>query len=86
MYRPDFILKVDDCRGRDDPLNLVVEVKGFRDDKDAAKADTMRKRWLPGVNAARRFGRWGFLECRNPYQFASEVRSFLRDGSGVKAA
>jgi type III restriction enzyme len=86
MYRPDFIVKLDDGRGRDDPLNLVVEVKGFRDDKDGAKADTMRTRWLPGVNAARRFGRWAFLECRNPYQFASEVRGYLSRASGVKAA
>ncbi len=77
MYRPDFIVKLDDGHGLDDLLSLIVEVKGFRDDQDAAKADTMRTRWLPGVNAARRFGRWGFVECRNPYSLASEVLAFL---------
>src|SRR5213595_3254235 len=29
-YRPDFIVKVDDGRGPADPLNLVVEIKGYR--------------------------------------------------------
>jgi type III restriction enzyme len=86
MYRPDFIVKLDDGRGRDDLLNLVVELKGFRDDQDAAKADTMRTRWLPGVNVARRFGRWTFIECRNPHRFADEVRSFLSERCGVQAA
>jgi len=84
-YRPDFIAKLDDGHGPDDPLYLIVEVKGARDDQDAAKADTMRTRWLPGVNAARRFGRWDFLECTNPYSFANEVRSLLT-GRGAKAA
>jgi len=86
MYRPDFIVKLDDSRGLDDALNLVVEVKGFRDDQDAAKADTMRTRWLPGVNAARKFGRWEFLECRNPHEFASEVRAFLAKRQPAKVA
>jgi type III restriction enzyme len=85
MYRPDFIVRIDDGRGPDDPLNLIVEVKGARDDQDAAKSDTMRTRWLPGVNAARRFGRWDFIECRNPYAFVSEVRAFLA-ARRVKAA
>ncbi len=86
MYRPDFIVKLDDGRGPDDPLYLVVEVKGARDDKDAAKADTMRTRWLPGVNAARRFGRWDFLECTNPYDFTTSVRSVVNGRRGAQAA
>ena len=28
QYRPDFIVQIDD--GMDDPLNLIVEIKGFR--------------------------------------------------------
>ena len=48
-------------RGGAEPLNLVVEIKGLRDDKDRAKADTMRNVG-PAVNNARRFGRWAFLE------------------------
>ncbi len=62
-YRPDFIVRLDD--GRPDPLNLVVEIKGFRGDDAAIKAETMRSLWLPGVNAAGRFGRWDFIELKN---------------------
>ena len=76
-YRPDYILKVDDGRGPDDPLNLVVEVKGRRSEQDAAKADTMQTRWVPGVNALGRFGRWAFVELDNPYTFAGDVRTFI---------
>ena len=34
-YIPDFIVQVDD--GHDDPLNLIVEIKGYR--REDAKAD-----------------------------------------------
>jgi type III restriction enzyme len=30
MYRPDFIVQIDDGYGEADPLNLVVEIKGYR--------------------------------------------------------
>ena len=76
-YRPDYILKLNDGRGADDPLNLVVEVKGRRSEQDAAKADTMQTRWVPGVNALGRFGRWAFVEVDNPYVFATAVRDFV---------
>ncbi len=56
-YRPDFLVHWDD--GRADALQLVVEIKGRRTDQDQAKADTLRSLWLPAVNNARRFGRWG---------------------------
>ncbi len=29
-YRPDFIVRVDDGRGEEDLLNLIVEIKGYR--------------------------------------------------------
>jgi type III restriction enzyme len=83
-YRPDFILKIDDGRGPDDALNLVAEVKGRRNEQDAAKIDTMRTRWIPGVNAARRFGRWRFEEFSSPYTFAGELKSMI--GSAARMA
>jgi len=85
-YRPDFILKLDDGYGPDDPLHLVIEVKGRRSEQDAAKADTMATRWVPGVNALGRFGRWAFVELDNPYTFAGGVRSFLAAVQVKKAA
>lgn len=71
-YRPDFILRVDDGRGPDDPLNLVVEIKGARDEDDKDKAETMRTRWVPGVNALGDYGRWDFAEFTDVWTIASE--------------
>ncbi len=76
-YRPDYILRVTD--GGDEPLNLVVEVKGHRDEADAAKAETMRKAWVPAVNAAKRFGRWEFMEFTDaPYDVDKRIRERVR--------
>ena len=60
IYIPDFILLVDD--GHDDPLNLIVEIKGYRGEDAVEKKNTMEAYWLPGVNAAGEFGRWAFAE------------------------
>ncbi|MGA7195867.1 BPTD_3080 family restriction endonuclease [Roseiarcus sp.] len=74
-YRPDYLARIDD--GGPEPLNLVIEVKGQRDEKDKAKAETMRNLWVPAVNNARRFGRWGFLELRDaPYDAVALIREF----------
>ena len=59
-YLPDFIVRVDD--GADEPLNLVVEIKGRRKDDAKIKAETMRTSWIPGVNRPGDFGRWDILE------------------------
>ena len=62
-YLPDFLVRLDD--GGDEPLNLVLEVKGMRDEADKAKAQTTRELWVPGVNALGGFGRWAFAEFRD---------------------
>jgi len=74
-YRPDFIAVVDDGHGADDPLHLVLEVKGRRKPSDDAKHDTMRTLWVPAVNAMNRFGRWQFLMVDGPYEVADKIRS-----------
>jgi type III restriction enzyme len=61
-YRPDFIVRLDDGHGADDPLNLVAEVKGYRRGDAQLKASTMRTLWVPGVNALGGWGRWAFVE------------------------
>ena len=48
-YLPDFLVRLDDGGG--EPLDLVLEVKGMRDESDKAKAQTTRELWVPGVNA-----------------------------------
>ena len=62
-YLPDFLVRLDD--GGDEPLNLVLEVKGIKDESDKAKAQTTRDLWVPGVNALGGFGRWAFAEFRD---------------------
>ena len=66
-YLPDFIVQVDDGHGADDPLNIVVETKGYRGLDAQIKAETMRTLWVPGVNNLGLFGRWTFAEFRDPY-------------------
>ncbi len=61
-YWPDFLVRVDDGRGPEDPLHLVVEIKGQRLEDDKVKHETMETQWVPGVNALGSFGRWAFLE------------------------
>jgi type III restriction enzyme len=76
-YRPDYIVRV--ANGEGEPLNLVVEIKGARDDSDAAKADTMRKAWVPAVNASGQFGRWDFMEFTDaPYDVDEAIRARIK--------
>lgn len=61
-YLLDFIVRIDDGSGPEDPLNLVVEIKGQKDATTQIKAKTMRTLWAPGVNNLKAFGRWDFAE------------------------
>lgn len=80
-YRPDFIAVVDDGRGPDDPLHLVLEVKGRQTGADDAKHDTMRSLWVPSVNALGRFGRWDFVRQDDRYDLDETIRRHLRTQS-----
>ena len=88
-YRPDFILRIDDGRGDESPLNLVVEIKGARDEDDKDKAETMRTLWVPGVNALGEHGRWGFAEFTDVWtiatEFAAKVEAWLDQITGEYA-
>jgi type III restriction enzyme len=69
-YRPDFIVLVDD--GAADPLHLVVEIKGYRDEDAKDKKLTIETFWVPGVNHLRSHGRWAFAEFRRVYAIESD--------------
>lgn len=71
-YIPDFIVEIDDGHGREDPLRLIVEVKGFRGIDEQIKAETMKNLWVPGVNNLESYGRWGFVEFRNAFAMEEE--------------
>lgn len=78
-YRPDFIVRVDDGRGEDDLLNLVVEIKGYRREDAKEKKNTMDVYWVPGVNNLGTYGRWAFAEFTDVFEmqddFAQKVEA-----------
>jgi type III restriction enzyme len=78
-YRPDFIVQIDDGQGIDDPLNLIVEIKGYRGEDAKEKKSTMDTYWVPGVNHLGSFGRWAFAEFTDVFQmqddFAGKVKA-----------
>ena len=71
-YIPDFVLLVDDGRGPDDPLHLVVEIKGYRREDAKVKAATMKTYWIPSVNHLRTHGRWAFREFTDVYEMETD--------------
>ena len=76
-YLPDFIVQVDD--GRSDPLNLIVEIKGYRGEDAKEKANTIRVYWVPGVNNLGSFGRWEFAEFTEVFQIESAFNELINE-------
>lgn len=77
VYVPDFVVRLDDGRGPENPLNLVVEIKGYRGEDAKDKATTMRDRWVPGVNALGSFGRWAFAEFKDLWDIESDLATVI---------
>ena len=74
-YRPDFIVLVDDGHGPEDPLHLVVEIKGYRREDAKEKKSTMDTYWVPGVNNLGTYGRWAFAEFTEVYQIEADFKA-----------
>lgn len=85
-YLPDYIIRIDDGHGKDDLLNLVLEVSGEARKDKAAKVETARNLWIPAINNHGGFGRWAFLEIVDPWDAKNTIRAFLKgqkvDGVG----
>ena len=73
-YLPDFLVRLD---AGAEPLHLVLEMKGQRDESDKAKAQTARELWVPGVNALGGYGRWAFAEFTDPYTTDDEFKALV---------
>ena len=71
-YLPDFVVLVDDGRGPDDPLHLVVEVKGYRREDAKEKKAAMETYWVPAVNHLASYGRWTFRELTSVYKMETD--------------
>ena len=74
-YIPDFIVLVDDGCGDDDPLHLIVEIKGYRGEDAKDKKVTMDAYWVPGVNNLGNQGRWAFAEFTDVYEIQSDFEA-----------
>jgi len=76
-YRPDFVVLLDDGNGDDDPLHVVVEIKGYRGEDAKEKKATMDTYWVPGVNNLRAYGRWAFAEFTEVYEIEKGFRDLV---------
>lgn len=76
-YIPDFVAVLNDGRGHEDPLNLIIEVTGEKKKDKEAKVDTARNLWVPAINNHGGFGRWGFIEVREPDRVKAMVREYI---------
>ncbi|MEO8373255.1 MAG: restriction endonuclease, partial [Candidatus Solibacter sp.] len=74
-YLPDFVVQVDDGRGEDDLLHLIVEIKGYRKEDAKEKKATMDTYWVPGVNHDGRYGRWAFAEFTEAYRIEADFEA-----------
>lgn len=75
MYRPDFIVLVDDGHGDENLLHLVVEIKGYRQEDAKEKKSAIETYWVPGVNNDGEYGRWTFAEFTEAYQIESDFEA-----------
>ena len=76
-YLPDFVVRIDD--GQDEPLNLILETKGFRGGDAQLKAETMKGLWVPGVNNLGAHGRWDFVEFTDPFDIQAAFDKLVDD-------
>ena len=67
-----FIVRIDD--GGAEPLNLILETKGYRGADAQLKAETMKKLWVPGVNNLGTMGRWAFAEFTDVFEIQDRFR------------
>ena len=79
IYIPDFIVLVDDGHGKDDPLPLIVEIKGYRREDAKEKKSTMDTYWIPGVNNLRSYGRWAFAEFTEVYRIEADFEEKVEE-------
>lgn len=76
-YIPDFIARIEDGHGQADLLNLIIEVSGPPLPAKAAKTAMIQNLWVPAVNNSGQFGRWAFVEVKDPDSAMQTIRMFI---------
>jgi len=82
-YEPDFLVRLATPEGEPN-LTLILEVKGFEDNKTTAKHDGAR-RWVRAVNNWAKLGRWTFHVCKNPQTLEQELTYLLHQSRTAAA-
>jgi type III restriction enzyme len=75
-YEPDFIVKIDQPNGAGE-LTLILEVSGRERKDKAVKVATARNLWIPAINNHGGFGKWVFLEIKDPWDVKHLVGEFI---------
>ena len=83
-YIPDFVVLADDGRGDDDPLHLIVEIKGYRREDAKQKKAAMDHHWVPAVNRLGAYGRWAFAEFTDAYTMLENLDTAIAAQSEAK--
>jgi type III restriction enzyme len=78
-YLPDFVVRLVQ-REDDVERHLLVEVSGTRKSATMTKekADTARNLWCASVNNHGGFGRWGFIEIRDPSMALADLEDAVK--------
>ena len=76
-YIPDFIVRLDDGHGRENALNLILEVSGEAGKDKTAKVSTTRDLWASALNNHGGFGPWEFIEISDPWDARNTIRTIL---------
>ena len=84
QYIPDFIACINDGKGPNDLLNLLVEVSGEKKKDKAAKVATARTLWVPAINNHGGYGRWAFIEVADPWDAQNLLRGMLGTSKAAK--
>lgn len=71
-YFPDFIVKARSNAQGEEFVNIIVEIKGMKNEKVKLKKETIEEKWIPGVNSMRQFGRWIFVQIEEKHEIAPE--------------
>jgi type III restriction enzyme len=77
LYRPDLIVDLDLGTGKENPLHLVVEIKGQKTEATREKKGTMETFWIPGVNGLKTFGKWDFVELDSLHEMDTQFSEKL---------
>jgi type III restriction enzyme len=70
-YIPDFLVRLIPADGDEVQRTLIVEVSGSQKSPGPtrAKADSARNLWCRSVNNLGTYGRWGYIEAKDPDRF-----------------